>query len=93
MYNFVVEHIHKFMNIRPKSIYLAGDSAGGNLACSLAGMVLKNKLPGLKGIYAIYPAVDTRLEYSYSKLYSFTDPLLWPANLLLCLKSYLGDDV
>ena len=71
---------------------MAGDSAGGNLACSLAGVVLKNKLPCLKGIYAVYPAVDVRLDYSFSKLYAFTDPLLWPANLLLCLNSYLSDD-
>lgn len=79
------------MNIKPTNIYLAGDSAGGNLAFALAGMVLKNRLPGLKGIYGVYPAVDIKLSYSFAKLYAFTDPLLWPANLLLCLKSYLGD--
>ena len=33
------------MNVRPKKIILAGDSAGGNLAFSLMGLILKNKLP------------------------------------------------
>jgi acetyl esterase/lipase len=30
------------MNIDPKNIYLAGDSAGGNLACALTANILKN---------------------------------------------------
>ncbi len=41
VYKFIVEKIHKYMNIKPKNIYLAGDSAGGNLACSLMGSILR----------------------------------------------------
>jgi len=43
VYRFVAHHIHNFMNIKPKNIYLAGDSAGGNLACSLTGLAMKYK--------------------------------------------------
>lgn len=89
VYRFVVEHIHEYMNIRPKNIYLAGDSAGGNLVFSLTGLILKNKLPPPKALYAAYPAADIRIMFSPSRLYSITDPLLWPSMLLLCLDSYL----
>ena len=41
VYKFVLNHIHKYINIKPTEIYLAGDSAGGNLSCVLAGMALK----------------------------------------------------
>ena len=49
------------MNIRPKNIILAGDSAGGNLSCALMGLLLKMKYPLIpKGIFLAYPAVDVR---------------------------------
>lgn len=41
VYKFIITKIHKYMNITPKNIYLVGDSAGGNLACSLMGSILK----------------------------------------------------
>src|SRR5690349_9599624 len=58
VYQFLLNHIDKYMNIRPTNIYISGDSAGGNLACSLTGLILKNKLPIPRGIYVAYPAVD-----------------------------------
>lgn len=86
VYKFIVNHINKYMNINPKKIYLAGDSAGGNLACSLMGGILKNNLQIPNGIYLAYPAADLRLNFSPSKINAITDPLLWPSMLLLCLK-------
>lgn len=73
------------MNINPVNIYLAGDSAGGNLACSLMGNILKNNLTIPKGIYLAYPALDLRVKFSPSKIHAVTDPLLWPSMLILCL--------
>lgn len=64
-------HIHKYLNIKPKKIILAGDSAGGNLACSLMGLILKNKLPPPYGIFVAYPACDLRRIFSPSRIYSF----------------------
>ena len=77
------------MNIKPTNIYLAGDSAGGNLALSLNGLIMKNKQPIPRGIFAIYPVVDMRMMFSESKMHSITDPLLWPSTLRLCLAQYL----
>lgn len=69
---------------------LAGDSAGGNLACSLEGLILKNNLLKPKGIFLAYPAADLRKQYTPSRLHSFNDAILLPTLLLLCQKSYLG---
>jgi hormone-sensitive lipase len=41
VYQFIVNHIHKYFNIKPTKIYISGDSAGGNLSCVLTGMILK----------------------------------------------------
>jgi hormone-sensitive lipase len=44
IYKFIVNKIKYYMNINPKNIYIAGESAGGNLACSLMANVFINKL-------------------------------------------------
>lgn len=41
VYKFLVHHIHKYINVNPKKIIIAGDSAGGNLAFALTGLILK----------------------------------------------------
>ncbi len=81
------------MDIEPKNIYLAGDSAGGNLACSLMGNILIHKLPRPVGIYLAYPTLDIRNRFTSSKVNSLMDPLLWPSMLELILKEYLGNDL
>lgn len=86
VYRFLVNHIHKYMNIRPKKIILTGDSAGGNLVFAMTGLILKERLPTPHGILAAYPACDLQKIFSPSKIFSFTDPLLNPSMLLLCLK-------
>ncbi len=93
VYKFIITKIKYYMNINPKNVYLAGDSAGGNLACSLMGNILINKLPEPKGIYLAYPALDLRVKFSPSKINAVTDPLLWPSMLILCLSSYLGGKI
>lgn len=92
VYRFLLNHVHKYMNVQPTNIYLAGDSAGGNLALALTGMLLKEKEPIPKGIYVSYPATDLRMLFSQSKLHAISDVLLWPSTLLLCLGQYLQGD-
>ena len=92
VYEFLITHINKYMNINPKKIILAGDSAGGNIACSLTALILKNSLPCPTGIYLAYPSCDLRKQFNPSKLHAFTDLLLQPSMLLLCLRSYVGDE-
>jgi hormone-sensitive lipase len=43
-YIFISTQIHKYFNILPKRIFVLGDSAGGNLACSLTALTLKLNL-------------------------------------------------
>jgi hormone-sensitive lipase len=93
VYQFILEHLHKYLNIKPASVYLTGDSAGGNLSCVLTGLIIKNKLPLPNGLYLSYPATDLRYIFSTSRLYAITDPLLWPSMLLLCLNSYMKGDI
>ncbi len=93
VYKFIVNKIKYYMNIDPVNIYLVGDSAGGNLACSLMGNILLKKLTPPKGIYLAYPALDLRIKFSPSKINAVTDPLLWPSMLILCLNEYLGGNV
>lgn len=89
VYEFLINHAHKFMNVRPKRIVLAGDSAGGNIAFALMALILKHNLPPPIGIYTAYPAFDLRFQLSPSKLYSFIDPMLDPSMMMLCQTEYL----
>lgn len=70
VYQFLLNHAHKYMNLRPSNIFVTGDSSGGNIALSLTGLILKRKQPAPKGVYAIYPVVDLRYHFTESKLYS-----------------------
>lgn len=90
IYRFVTEHFFTYTNIRPSKIILAGDSAGGNLMCSLVGLILKHKLPRPQGLFLAYPACDARKRFSPSRINSFEDPILYPTLLLMCLEEYLG---
>lgn len=92
VYEFLLNHIHKYMNVHPKKIILAGDSAGGNLTFSLCAAIMKKNLPSPYGLYAAYPALDLRQYFSPAKLCAFTDPLLRPSMLMLCLKEYTKGD-
>lgn len=92
-YRFIVHHIHKYLNIRPTKVYVAGDSAGGNIASSLVGLILKHKEPIPQALYLTYPAMDLRKVFTTSRIYSITDIFLWPSLLMLCMKSYLNNDL
>jgi len=61
VYEFLVNHIHKYLKIHPTKIIIAGDSAGGNLACSLTALILKNKLLMPIGLYLAYPALSLKM--------------------------------
>lgn len=92
VYEFVVNELHLYTNIRPRKIILAGDSAGGNLVCALMGLIIKNGLPPVHGVFLAYPACDTRKNFSPSRIYAFDDAILYPTLLILCLSEYLGNN-
>ena len=90
VYQFVLTYIHKHCNIKVKQVVLAGDSAGSNLVLSAAALAFQAKLPRPKGFFLAYPASDLRSIYSPSRILAFSDAILHPSLLLLCLREYLG---
>lgn len=90
VYDFMLKRGCSMLKISPKNIYIGGDSAGGNLACSLTGVILKNKLPIPKGLFLVYPKLDARPNFYGSQKYLFTDPVLWPTFAKMAIDSYLS---
>jgi hormone-sensitive lipase len=91
VYKFISSlEIFKHTNLRPTTIILAGDSSGANLVLSAAALAMKIRLPQPKAFFLAYPASDLRSIYTPSRISSFTDAILHPSLLLLCLKEYLG---
>lgn len=52
----------RFWKIDPESIYVMGDSAGGNLAAVVCRMARDRKGPPIAGQILIYPSTDGRLR-------------------------------
>ena len=78
------------MNINPKQIILAGDSAGGNLATAVTAMAIKNGVQKPDLLILPYPALSLAKKIVVPSLfYSFTDPILNLNFLNLCFQSYL----
>ena len=92
VYEFLVNKIHKFFRIRPKNIFVGGDSAGGNLSCGLTLLLLKKNLPLPKGLLLVYPNLDTRRNFYGSRNKILFEPLLWPSMIKLVMKSYLPNE-
>jgi hormone-sensitive lipase len=53
--NFSVFHLNNKIDINPKTILLAGDSAGGNLAAAVTGMAIKLGARVPDGLLLSYP--------------------------------------
>lgn len=91
VYKFLINRLHKYMKIKPKNVYICGDSAGGNLSCSLTALAMKNGLLKPKGLFLAYPTVDSRQIYYPSRKYILNDPLLWPSMAQIFFTSYIQD--
>ena len=84
-YRFLVREAFRYMNIRPRKIILAGDSAGGNLCLALTGLLMKREITPIPyGIYLAYPATDFREVFSPSRINSLDDTLLFTNLLFVC---------
>lgn len=88
VYKFLNEHLFTFMRINPKNIYIAGDSAGSTLTCSLTALILKENLPKPKGLFLVYPGLDLRNIYYSSRRFIFNDPMIWPTVAEVFVNSY-----
>lgn len=72
-------------------IGVAGASAGGNLAASVALMARDQKGPGLAFQFLIYPCLDDR--HATPSSFSITDKRLWHRQMSLqAWEAYLGEN-
>jgi len=72
-----------------KRVILTGDSAGANLAVSLAMKVAEAELRKPDGIVLAYPSLMVSTAWSPSRLLSFFDPMLPVSVVQRCLAAYV----
>jgi acetyl esterase/lipase len=76
------------LGVDPSRIGIAGASAGGGLAASLALMARDLGGPAIRSQLLIYPMIDDRIQTESS---SWNVPIWSPASNLFGWTSYLGD--
>jgi hormone-sensitive lipase len=67
-YNWILQRVHLFFNIKPRRIVLVGDSAGGNLTIGLALRYIKLGVRVPDGILSIYPGNQFYLIINYKNI-------------------------
>jgi acetyl esterase len=75
---WIKEH-QKFLKIDGSQIAVAGDSAGGNLACGVTLLSRDRKGPIVKRLMMMYPVLDATL--STQSMSEFSDTPMWNSNL------------
>ncbi|KAH9259241.1 hypothetical protein BASA81_002284 [Batrachochytrium salamandrivorans] len=91
-YRHVVETCEESFGFVPRKVLVAGDSAGGNLACAVCVQAIKDKFRVPDGVLLIYPVVDMQRTFSPSLLKSVNDRIVPFVFLECCMSAYLGDE-
>lgn len=55
-YNWLIDHCYEYFGIDPKHVIVTGDSAGGNLAISIAINAIKKNKRKPDGLFLFYPS-------------------------------------
>ena len=80
------------LGIRPETIVLCGDSAGGNLIMALTVMAIERGFRVPDGLLNCYGAVQLSTQiFTPSLLFSIDDPILPYSLLMVALHSYVGE--
>ncbi len=80
----------RYWKIDPEQIYLAGDSAGGNLAAVVSRLARDRKGPHIAGQILLYPITDGRLRTT--SLNTFKEsPTLTARQLQFFVKNYQSE--
>lgn len=91
-YYWIVNNCESHFGIKPSKIFVAGDSAGGNLTVSLTMLAIEKhfRVPDL--ILPVYPALNLSIRnFSPSLILSLDDFILPSSFLMLCLELYVKD--
>jgi len=89
-YNWILDHSHEVLGIRPENIIITGDSAGGNLALGVSALAVKCGIKVPDGIFLAYPALRLEVKaFSPSLMYALEDQLIPYTLLKLCISSYV----
>lgn len=80
----------RYWKIDPEQIYLAGDSAGGNLAAVVSRLSRDRKGPHIAGQILLYPITDGRLRTTSLNTFRET-PTLTARELQFYVKSYQSE--
>jgi acetyl esterase/lipase len=75
----------------PENIFIAGDSAGGNLALCLTQKLLADKNPLPRGLLLFSPWTDMTGTASSYEIYKDKDPILTREYVLGAAKAYMGE--
>ena len=88
---FVAEHPDEF-GVDPRQLALVGDSAGGNLAMSVALKARDQGSPDIRELLLIYPVIDASFE-TPSYISFATDHGLTRTDMIWFWKQYLGGEL
>eukprot|EP01129_Flabellula_baltica_P003534 TRINITY_DN13291_c0_g1_i1.p1 TRINITY_DN13291_c0_g1~~TRINITY_DN13291_c0_g1_i1.p1 ORF type:complete len:538 (+),score=104.36 TRINITY_DN13291_c0_g1_i1:6-1619(+) len=88
LYNLI---LNGTFGINPTKIVVGGDSAGGNLAISVAFKCILENQRKPDGLMLIYPVLDMTKTINSSRMLFSLDSLVPYYFLLVCLESYLDD--
>ena len=91
-YVWVLAFLSEVLKVNPSKIIIAGDSAGGNLACTLTTWCIENKVRGPTKLMLHYPGADlNQNKFTLSLFYAFTDFLLSYSGLRMSIAYYVPD--
>lgn len=76
----------------PDHIFIAGDSAGGNLALCLTQKLLSENRPVPRGLLLFSPWTDMTGTATSYEIYKEKDPILTKDYVLGAAKAYIGDN-
>lgn len=77
-----------YIDVFPRRVVLAGDSAGGNLCAAVTGLAIKYGTQVPDGLFLAYPVLDVRFKYSPSHVRGLTDQILSHTIMDICIKAY-----
>jgi acetyl esterase/lipase len=97
-YKWVVQNADKILGQKLNKIFIAGDSAGGNLALSVMNRIIANKgqmnrgdrVPD--GAIITYPVTNVSSQPSPARLLCLLDPLVNLAFMKMCALNYPRED-